>query len=78
MEKNISSLAIDLRGHGESGGGEVAESFLDVQAALAWLKKETGLPLGQTIVIGASIGANLAIQAAAAHADIRRRSTSAR
>ena len=33
-------LALDLRGHGESGGayGSLQSMLLDVQAALAWLK----------------------------------------
>lgn len=60
-------LAIDLRGHGESSGGNYLEftdeqhqtSILDVRAAVNLQESEGYSPL---FVGGASIGANLALQ----------------
>ena len=77
----VASLAIDLRGHGASRRGPEGlidykdfddaghqAARLDVEAALSWLReKHPGLPL---IAVGASIGANLALQATAEHADV--------
>lgn len=75
--RGIASLAIDLRGHGASSGGpegykdfsdaEHQAKRLDVEAALDWLRAKGPAPL---LVVGASIGANLAIRAAAEHPDI--------
>ncbi len=66
-EKNIASLAIDLRGHGESSAGDPSD--LDVQAALAWLAA-SGFPATHIALMGASIGANLALRALAQNQDI--------
>ena len=76
-ERGIACLAIDFRGHGASDGGpdgyrrfsdaEHQAKRLDVDAALAWLRGKGAAPLR---VAGASIGANLAIRAAAEHDDI--------
>jgi len=79
---DIASLAIDLRGHGESiqkedqtlnyqqfNDEQHGQSRLDVQAALFYLGKR-GFALNQIAVIGASIGANLALQAAVEHPEI--------
>jgi alpha-beta hydrolase superfamily lysophospholipase len=73
--KDISSLAIDLRGHGEStdqAGQKIDyQAFTDIQhqastkdvaAALLWLKNKNFLE-GSIGIVGASIGANLALQA---------------
>jgi len=97
----IASLAIDLRGHGESvevknekllssgarvlrrqsvksldyrkfNDEEYQASKLDVEAALAWLQQEKGFSLDSIDLIGASIGANLALQAQANHREIRK------
>ena len=77
-------LAIDLRGHGESlmqagTKHEVADfkptDFLamdrDLDAALKFLRKETKVSAGGTAIVGASIGANLALRYAAAHPGIK-------
>ncbi|MGE5297858.1 MAG: alpha/beta hydrolase [Acidobacteriaceae bacterium] len=62
------TLAFDLRGHGDSEGGDYQdysdaqhqESVLDIDAAISFLlEKEPGMAVG---LVGASIGANLAIR----------------
>lgn len=68
-------LAIDERGHGESTQSSTGvldyktfsdedqqKKRLDVDAALAWLQS-TGADLTHTCVVGASIGANLSLDA---------------
>lgn len=79
-QAGFSSLAIDLRGHGESVKGAVTvldyKNFTDsehqvkirdVKAAIKWLKAiDSDLAL-----VGASIGANLACQYAAEHPETR-------
>jgi alpha-beta hydrolase superfamily lysophospholipase len=72
-------LAIDLRGHGESEGGpegykyfsdaEHQASINDVEAACDFLVK-SGAQIGRIHLIGASIGANLAIEFLAKHEEI--------
>lgn len=69
-------LAIDLRGHGESGGGNYQEfndqqhqaSIEDLEAGRRWLA-EKGVLIENLYVGGASIGANLAIRYWADHPD---------
>ena len=80
LEHGYASLAIDMRGHGEStmGGTLGYKTFtpeqqqqkrLDLEAALAWTR-EHGFDDAHTILIGASIGANLAIRALAEHSSL--------
>lgn len=85
QKKGLATLAIDLRGHGEStagNGGQILNyknfsdqehqaSRLDVAASLEFLKKE-GFDLSQVAVVGASIGANLALQALAEQPEIKK------
>lgn len=73
-KKGLASLAIDLRGHGESvntSDGDVMDyrafedvdhqtSMLDVSAAVDWVRKR-GIEMSRIALGGASIGANLAI-----------------
>jgi alpha-beta hydrolase superfamily lysophospholipase len=62
----VSSLAIDLRGHGATGGAEdwtLAQQ--DTAAAIAWLRSVDGLDPERIGIAGASIGANLALVQAA-------------
>ncbi|MCA9390448.1 alpha/beta fold hydrolase, partial [candidate division WWE3 bacterium] len=71
VEKGISCLAVDLRGHGKSEGGpdgykqfsdeEHQEKVWDVRAAWKFLS-EHGVQMERTALVGASIGANLAIR----------------
>ncbi len=76
VEQGISCLAIDLRGHGASTNGgaldyhafsdaEHQASVKDVEAAFAFLESK-GATAENTRMLGASIGANLAINFAAA------------
>lgn len=72
------SLAIDLRGHGESAGGpngynqfsdtEHQASINDLKAAWEYLKSNGANP-ERTYLIGASIGANLSLQFLTEHSE---------
>jgi pimeloyl-ACP methyl ester carboxylesterase len=71
----IGALAVDLRGHGESGGhvahGEQADYSAmvnDVQAAWRYLAHRADVQPGRVGVLGASLGANLAVLAVLADA----------
>jgi alpha-beta hydrolase superfamily lysophospholipase len=61
-------MALDLRGHGASEGSASAlgPMLLDVQAALDWLKTRPDVQSGRLGIAGASLGATLAVMAAAA------------
>ena len=75
------SLAIDLRGHGESDGGpkgylsfsdsQHQKSILDLEAAADYLVKERQATSDKIIFIGASIGANLSLQYISEHSEFR-------
>ena len=82
-KENIASLAIDLRGHGESvhQGADILNyknftdedhqaSVQDVDAAIGWLKSEQNAPENKIVLVGASIGANLSLTALAKHKDL--------
>jgi uncharacterized protein len=58
-------LAIDLRGHGASGGAAapLAAMVPDVRAAVQWLSTRPGVRPDAMGVAGASLGANLALLA---------------
>ncbi len=80
-QNGFASIAIDLRGHGQSDGGpegynafsdeEHQQSIKDVEAAVEFLKQKGAEPK-KIILIGASIGANLAIWYLADHSEIKR------
>jgi len=81
-ERGISCLAIDERGHGASTETEHGERLdyttmedqtgkdLDVDASIRWMK-ERGMMEDQLAIVGASVGANLAIRALTRHEEIR-------
>lgn len=72
------TLAVDLRGHGQSQGGpseykrfsnqEHQSSIRDVEAAVDFLKSKNP---SKIFIAGASIGANLALWYIAEHPDVR-------
>jgi alpha-beta hydrolase superfamily lysophospholipase len=67
-------LALDLRGHGASGGGwseGLGPMQQDVQAALDWLKARSDVAGGHIGIAGASLGATLAVLGAAADPAVR-------
>lgn len=74
------ALAIDLRGHGASEGGpegykkfsdeDHQKSILDVDAAVKYLLAK-GVSANQIVLVGASIGANLALKYIADHPDFK-------
>jgi uncharacterized protein len=58
----------DSRGHGESGGRYCTYGFYekhDLSVAIDYLKSRTGIPIGKIGVFGTSMGAAVALQAAA-------------
>jgi alpha-beta hydrolase superfamily lysophospholipase len=75
------SIAIDLRGHGESDGGpngyanfssaEEQKSILDLEAAVNYLVKDRKATSDKISFIGASIGANLALQYISEHPEVK-------
>ena len=82
-ERGVSSLAIDLRGHGDSlmmgnqpidyhrfDDDEHAKATLDVEAAVAWLLDAEKLPIHKLLMAGASIGANLGLWFASTHLQV--------
>lgn len=80
LEARIASVAIDERGHGQSTMNSALDyrvftdkqqqaKRLDVEAAIAFAK-EQGFEETQLVLLGASIGANLAIEALTNHPDI--------
>jgi alpha-beta hydrolase superfamily lysophospholipase len=64
----ISAFAVDLRGHGASSGSASAlpEMTQDVRAAIQWLASRPNVQRERLGLAGASLGANLALLAAAA------------
>ena len=59
-------MTFDLRGHGGSGGqASWAQTSADMQAALALLSQLPGVDPSQIVTIGASVGANLALNGCA-------------
>jgi pyridoxine 5-phosphate synthase len=65
-EAGITALTIDLRGHGGSGGSaaDLAVMVQDVQAAVSWLASRPNVRPDAIAIVGASLGASLALLAA--------------
>ncbi len=80
QELGYESLAVDLRGHGESQGGpdgfknfsdsQHQKSILDIEAAVEFLKTK-GAETDKIALIGASIGANLSLQYISEHSEFQ-------
>jgi dienelactone hydrolase len=73
QESGATVLALDLRGHGASGGSPalLAPMVSDVGAALDWLAARPNVRAGALGVVGASLGANRAALAAADRGAVR-------
>ncbi|MCA9959257.1 MAG: alpha/beta fold hydrolase [Anaerolineales bacterium] len=72
VEAGYAVLALDMRGHGATGGKsdwQLAQD--DVQRVWSYLAERPDVAGTETAVVGASIGANLALITAAAHDDVR-------
>jgi dienelactone hydrolase len=78
--RGVGALAIDLRGHGESGDSAPSDpahpanrqaAVPDVRTALPWLKARPEALPGSVGIVGASLGGNLAILAAAEDPAVR-------
>ena len=65
-DAGITALAIDLRGHGGSSGsaGDLEAMIQDVRAAAQWLATRPNVRPDAIGVVGASLGASLALLAA--------------
>ena len=66
-DAGITALAIDLRGHGQSSGSaqDLQAMIQDVRAAAQWLATRPNVRGDQIGIVGASLGASLALLAAA-------------
>ncbi len=72
QETGYGVLALDLRGHGESGGERNWTSMPDdVQRAWTTLVAQPEVDRERTGIVGADIGANLALLAAGEEAEVR-------
>jgi alpha-beta hydrolase superfamily lysophospholipase len=73
QDAGITALAIDLRGHGGSSGSAqvLADMVQDVRAAAQWLSARPGVRPGSIALVGASLGASLALLAAVELPSIR-------
>jgi pimeloyl-ACP methyl ester carboxylesterase len=73
QREGITALAIDLRGHGGSGGSadSLPAMVQDVRAAVAWLGERPDVRHGAIGLAGASLGANLALIVAADQEGVR-------
>jgi pyridoxine 5-phosphate synthase len=66
-DAGITALAIDLRGHGQSSGSsqDLQAMVQDVRAAALWLASRPNVKGDAIAIVGASLGASLALLAAA-------------
>lgn len=72
-EAGVVVVALDLRGHGRSGGSNSALAPMvdDVRAAVAWVASRPGVRPDAVAIAGGSLGANLALLAAASEPAVR-------
>jgi fermentation-respiration switch protein FrsA (DUF1100 family) len=63
----VSVLALDYRGYGRSEGSPSESGVIaDARAARAWLAEKAGVPLGEIVLWGESLGCGVAVELAAA------------
>ncbi len=67
QDAGLTALSIDLRGHGHSSGSAqgLPDMVQDVRSAVLWLSARQGVRPDAIGIVGASLGANLAMLAAA-------------
>lgn len=72
-DAGITALTIDLRGHGGSSGSpaDLAAMVQDVRAAALWLSSRPNVRPDAVAIVGASLGASLALLAAAELPQVR-------
>ena len=72
-DAGITALTIDLRGHGGSSGSaaDLKEMIQDVRAAVRWLASRANMRPDAIAIVGASLGASLALLAAAELPQVR-------
>ncbi len=71
VEAEYAVLSVDLRGHGETGGSRLWNlAEVDVQRWLDWLRAQPGVDPDRMNIVGASIGANLALRGMANDAGV--------
>lgn len=72
LENGYAVVALDLRGHGQSGGDLVFDETMDhdIDAVLDWIRASPDLNDDRIAIAGASLGANLALRAGARHPQI--------
>jgi pyridoxine 5-phosphate synthase len=72
-DAGITALAIDLRGHGSSSGSssDLTAMVQDVRAAAQWLASRANVRPDAIAIVGASLGASLALLAAAEMPQVR-------
>jgi dienelactone hydrolase len=67
LDAGYGVLAIDIRAHGETGGDyDWPRAEDDMQLWLDWLREQPGIDPERLNIVGASIGANLALRGMAA------------
>lgn len=73
QKAGYAALTVDMRGHGESGGKQGFTPILDtdVDTSLAWLMAQPNIDVTKIGIAGASVGANLALRAGAAHPEVK-------
>jgi alpha-beta hydrolase superfamily lysophospholipase len=73
QDEGLTALAIDLRGHGSSGGDRSSLPAMvgDVRAAVQWLAARPSIRPGALAIAGASLGASLAALASPDNAAVR-------
>ena len=72
-ESGYAVITFDLRGHGKSQGEQVFDEAMDhdLDAVMDWINSSPDLNKDRLAVVGASLGANLALRAGARYPQIK-------